>query len=100
MMLHQPTFDDAPLPHPLFLMPKAKSFNIVEQVWFMKTLVGKNILKQLNKKLTNDIPTLKGKRITNKTKWGNAISKMVNALVQVEYWMKISSHYNAKSYAK
>jgi len=100
MMLHQPTFDDAPLLHPLFLMPKVKSFNIVEQVWFMKTLVGKNILRQLSKKLTNDIPTLKGKRITNNTTCGIAISRMVNAFMQVEYGMKISSHCNAKSYAK
>jgi len=63
----------------------------------MKTLVGKNILRQLSKKLTNDIPTLKGERITNKTKWGIAISRMANALVQVEYGMKILSHCNAKS---
>jgi hypothetical protein len=81
-------------------MPKVKSFNIAKQVWFMKTPVGKNILRQLSKKLTNDIPTLKVKRITNKTKWGIAISKMVDALVPIEYGMKISNHCNAKSYAK
>ncbi len=29
-MMHQPTFDDAPLHHPFFIMPKVKSFNIAE----------------------------------------------------------------------
>jgi hypothetical protein len=28
MILHWPPFDDAPLPHPLFLTPKVKSFKI------------------------------------------------------------------------
>jgi hypothetical protein len=32
----------------------------------MKTFVNRNIFGELNKKLTNDIPTLKGKWIMNK----------------------------------
>jgi hypothetical protein len=50
--------------------------------------------------LINDIPTLKGKQITNKIKWGIMISKLAKSLVLVEYGMKILGHYNAKNYAK
>jgi hypothetical protein len=67
MILHQPPFDDAPIPHPFFLMPKVKRFNVIKHVWFMKTLMGRNTLGKLSKQLVDDIPTLKGKRITNKT---------------------------------
>jgi hypothetical protein len=51
----------------------------------------------MNKKITNDIPTLKCKQITNKIRQGIVISK---ALVLIEYGMNISSHRNAKGYAK
>jgi hypothetical protein len=51
----------------------------------------------MSKKITNDIPTLKCKRISNKIGQGIVISK---ALVLIEYGMNISSHCNAKSYAK
>jgi len=37
----------------------------------------------LSKKLANDIPTLKGKQITNKNGWDIAISSMAKALVLV-----------------
>jgi hypothetical protein len=30
MILHWPPFDDAPLPHSLFLMPKVKGFKITK----------------------------------------------------------------------
>jgi hypothetical protein len=62
--------------------------------------VGRNTLRKLSKKLIDDIPTLKGKQIINKTRGGIAISNMAKALVPIEYGMKISSHYDAKSYAK
>jgi hypothetical protein len=54
----------------------------------------------LSKKLTDDIPTLKGKQIINKTRWGIVISRMAKALVPIEYGMKILGHHDAKSYAK
>jgi hypothetical protein len=66
----------------------------------MKTFVGKNTLGKLSKKLSNDIAILKGKRITNKIGRGIVISRMVEALMLVKFGMKISSHCNAKSYAK
>jgi len=78
MIMHWP-----PLLHPFFLTPKVKEFNVIEQVWFMKTNVGKNTLGKLSKKLTNDIPTLKGKQITNKNGQDIAISSMAKALVLV-----------------
>jgi hypothetical protein len=43
---------------------------------------------------------LKGKKIINKTRQGIDISRMLKALVLVEYKMKILGHCNAKSYAK
>jgi hypothetical protein len=65
--------------------------------------MGRNTLGKLSKQLVDDIPTLKGKRITNKT-WQGIItittSRMVKTLVLIEYGMKISSHHDAKSYAK
>jgi len=64
------------------------------------THVGRNTLRKLNKKLIDDIPTLKNKQITNKTRWGIVISNMAKVLVLIEYGMKISSHCDAKSYAK
>lgn len=67
MILHQPPFDDAPILHPFFVMPKVKGFNVMKHVWFMKTPMGRNTLGKLSKQLIDHIPTLKGKRITNKT---------------------------------
>jgi hypothetical protein len=67
----------------IFLTPKVKGFNVIKQVWFMKTHVGKNTLEKLSKSLTYDIPTLKGKQINNKNGWGIAISRMAKALVLV-----------------
>ncbi len=49
----------------------------------MKTNVGKNTLEKLSKKLKNDIPTLKGKQITNKNGRDIAISSMAKTLVLV-----------------
>jgi hypothetical protein len=42
----------------------------------MKTHVGRNIVGKLSKKFTNDILTLKGKWITNKTVQGIVIPRM------------------------
>jgi hypothetical protein len=57
----------------------------------MKTFVGKNTFEKLSKKLTNDIPIFKGKQIINKIGWGIVISRMVEALVLVEYGMKFEA---------
>ncbi len=83
MIMHWPPFDDTHLFHPFCLAPKVKGFNVIKQVWFMKTHLGKNTLGKLNKKLTYDIPTLKGKQITNKNVQGIAISRMAKALMLV-----------------
>jgi hypothetical protein len=94
------SIDDVPLNHPFFLMPKIKGFNVTKHVWFMKTPMGRNTFGKLSKQLIDYIPTLKGKQITNKTWEGIAISRTVEALVLVEYGMKISSHHDARSCAK
>jgi hypothetical protein len=59
IIMHWPPFDDTPLLHPFFIHPKVKGFNVIKQVGFMKTHVGKNTLKKQSNKLTYDIPTLK-----------------------------------------
>ncbi len=61
IIFHQSAFDDAPLPRPFFLTPKFKCIKIIEHIWFTKKLMGRNILGKLNKKLIDDISTLKGK---------------------------------------
>ncbi len=88
------TFDDVPWLNPFFVMPKAKNFKNIKHSWFMKTLMDRNIFGWLNKKLTNDIPTLKGKWFIDKTRWGNVILRMVEALVLI--W----NHCDAKSHVK
>jgi len=100
IILHWYAFDDAPLLHPFFLTPKVKCFKIIEHIWFTKKLVGRNTLGKLCKKLIDDIPTLKGKWITNKIGRGIVISRMSKSLVLVEYGMKILSCRNTKSYVK
>jgi hypothetical protein len=50
----------------------------------MKTPVGKNALCLLNKQLTTDLFSLKGKQITDKTSKGITMSRMVDALVSIE----------------
>jgi hypothetical protein len=81
-------------------MPKVKGFNVIEHVWFMNTPMGRNTIRKLSKKLTDDIPTLKAKQITNKIRRGIAISRMAKALVPIEYGTKILGHCDTKSYAK
>jgi hypothetical protein len=51
----------------------------------------------LNKQLTNDLPSLKGKWITSK---GITKSQMVDVLVPIEYGMKVFGHHDPKSYIK
>jgi hypothetical protein len=69
-----------------------------DELWYMKILIGKNTLHLLSKRLTNDLSSLKGKlqiRLVEVT-----ISPMVDALVPIEYGMKVSRHCDPKSFAK
>ncbi len=99
VIIHRPVFTDSLL-HPLFLTPKIEYLTSKNQVWYMKTPVGKNPLCLLNKQLTTDLFSLKGKQITDKTSKGITMSRMADALVSIEYGMKVFGHCDSKSYAK
>jgi hypothetical protein len=86
------------LPHLFFLIPKIKYLMRKDQIWYMKTLVNMNML--LSKWLTNDLPSLESKWMTNKTRKGITISQMVDVLVSIEYGMKVFGHHDHKSYVK
>jgi hypothetical protein len=78
---------------PFFLIPKSKTKKI-DDVWFLKTPVGKNTLGQTVKQLILNTPEIKanGRVFSNKTPRQIAISRMEEALVPVEKKMRITSH--------
>lgn len=83
LMAHRPVFK-VPPPHPLFLTPIHNVKTDRQNVWFMVTPVGHNKLAKISKRLTEDLPELKDKSITNKTGRGVAISRMSDALCQLK----------------
>jgi hypothetical protein len=96
---HWPLFSPADLAlfpkslQPFFLIPKSKTKKI-DDVWFLKTPVGKNTLGQTVKQLILNTPEIKanGRVFSNKTPRQIAISRMEEALVPVEKKMRITSH--------
>jgi len=59
LILHQPIFTNSLL-HPFLLTAKMKYLMGKDQLWYMNISIGKNTLCLLNKRLTNDLPSLKG----------------------------------------
>ena len=78
---------------PFFLTPKLKIKNN-EDVWFLKTPVGKNTLGQTVKQIILSTPGIdpKGRTFSNKTPRHIGISRMEEAQVPVEKGMCITSH--------
>ena len=78
---------------PIFLTPKLK-IKKNEDVWFLKTPVGKNTLSQTVKQII--LSTLgidpKGRTFLNKTPRRIGISHMEDAQVPVEKGMRITGH--------
>jgi hypothetical protein len=78
---------------PFFLTPKLK-VKKNDDVWFLKTPVGKNTLGQTVRQII--LSTLgidpKGRNFSNKTPRRIGISRMEEALVQVEKGMRITGH--------
>jgi len=62
--------------------------------------VGKNTLCLLNKRLTKGLPKFKGRKITNKTSCGIAMTRMSKALVPSKYGMKVFGHLDPKAFTK
>ena len=65
-MVHRPVFK-VPPPHPLFFTPIHNVKIDRQNVWFTVTPIRHNKLAKMSKSLTEDLPELKGKLITNKT---------------------------------
>ncbi len=55
-----------------------------DNVWFMKSLVGKNTLVVATQCVTQNIEKLKAKQIINKTSHVMSITRMKQTLVLVE----------------
>jgi hypothetical protein len=52
------------------------------------------------KRLAREVPTLKDKRITNKTGRNTGISRLEEALVPIDREMELTGHRDSKSYKK
>jgi hypothetical protein len=85
----------------MFLVPKPK-FRSTDQVWFLKSPVGKNPLGRTVKALVEGTERInkEGRTFTNKTPRRIGISRMEEGLVPVEKGMRITGHRDMKSYAK
>ena len=84
---------------PLFLVPK--KVKVDDDVWFLKKPIGKNTLAGTMKMLVEAAGIDPKRRIiTNKTMQQIGISRIEEAMVQVEKGMRITCHRDAKLYAK
>jgi hypothetical protein len=104
---HWPTFiaeDLSELPNhaqPMFLEPKPK-FMPTDQVWFLKSPVGKNPLGKTLKTLVEGTVGIvtEGRTFTNKTARHIGITRMEEGMVPAEKGMRITGHRDIKSYEK
>ena len=87
------------MPHASFLPPKQK-FNKRDQVWYTTTTIGCNTLSQVTKKLSEDVPSLNTKQITNKIGRNTGILSLEEALVPIDHGMELTGHRDLKSYKK
>jgi hypothetical protein len=78
---------------PFFLTPKLK-IKKNDDVWFLKTPMGKNTLGQTVKQIILSTPGIepKGRTFSNKTPHRIGISRMEEAQVLVEKGMRITGH--------
>jgi hypothetical protein len=62
--------------------------------------VGRNTLATYTRLLAQDVPSMEGKRITNKSRRGTGITRMNQALVPIEKAMETTSHRTMDTYEK
>jgi hypothetical protein len=100
ILKHWPVFQDAQSSrsHAFFLTPKNKFKD--QLIWYKDVPVGRNTLSKVAQKLVEDVPSLLGKRITNKTGRNTGISRLEEAMVPVDRAMQLIGHRDAKSYKK
>lgn len=68
--------------HLVFVTPK-KDFCLKDQVWFTRGPIGRKILQTYTKLLAKDVPALKGKKITNKTRQGGVLELSQSTAVPI-----------------
>jgi hypothetical protein len=97
---HWPVFEDPEKArnHAFFLTPKPNFKNHV--VWYKDVPVGRNTLAKVVQKLAEDMPSLDGKRITNKTGRNTGISRLEEARVPLDRAIQLTGHRDIKSYKK
>lgn len=88
---------EKPRPHPMFLQAKSK-IKRGDAMWFTKGAWGKNGICDICKDLADYVPSLKAKRITNKSVRSTGISRMEAALAPVDKGMLQTGHRDVKSY--
>jgi hypothetical protein len=78
---------------PFFLTPKSRP-KLTNEVWFLKTPVGKNTLGQTVKNIILATPEIKanGRIFSNKTPRRIGISRMEEAEVPIDKGMRITGH--------
>lgn len=89
---HWPVFQDPQIArnHPFFLTLKSKFKNFL--VWYKEVPVGWNTLAKVAQKLAEDVPSLEGKRITNKTGQNIGINRLEEAMVPVDRCRAVNSY--------
>ena len=103
LMQHRPQFTDADLrafgsmPAPLFLRPKLK-FKKSDNIWFLKTAVGRNMLVGVTKLLAQSANI--DKNVTNKTGRHIGMTCMEQAFVPVNVACERTGHRDPKSFYK
>jgi hypothetical protein len=78
---------------PFFLTPKSRP-KLTDEVWFLKTPVGKNTLGQTVKNIILATPEIKanGRIFSNKIPCRIGISRMEEAQVPIDKGMRITGH--------
>jgi hypothetical protein len=97
---HWPIFQDAESArsHAFFLTPKSKFKD--QMIWYKDIPVGRNTLSKVAQKLAEDVPSLSGKRITNKTGRNTGITRLEEAMVPLDRAIQLTGHRDSKSYKK
>jgi hypothetical protein len=77
-----------------------KEFRDRNKVWYMRGPVGRNSLQVYTRLITEDVPSLKGRKITNKTGRGTGMTQLNEALVLVNKAMETTGHPFMDAYKK
>jgi hypothetical protein len=85
--------------HLFFLTPN-KWFKPKDMVWFKCGPIGRNKLADFIKLLARDVPSLVGKRISNKTSRGVGITRLNEGLVPIKKAIATTGHRSMDAFEK